>query len=79
MPPLQLKHYKAAWKKEQERLYIAFLHKHDIFPPSDENAPDREYSQEEIDEYKKMKALMRNMSEQTFFKPAGFIGAGGAA
>lgn len=35
---MRWKIYRAAWKKEQERLYIAFLHAQNIFPDSPQEA-----------------------------------------
>lgn len=69
----QLKHYRAAWKKEQARLFAAFCHQHNLLRPADSNAADRKYSDEEIREHLRMKQMMRGLNEKSFFRPAGMV------
>ena len=67
-------HYKAEWKKEQKKMFVAFIHRHRIFPPatSEKHAPSMTRSE--------MEDLLRRMGSfgsQDWKRPAEQLAMGG--
>lgn len=67
-----VEYYKAALKKEIDRLFVAFVQRHKLFSPLPSDGKDTSMSIEEIEQ---MVAMMRGLGEKTYFKPAGYLSA----
>jgi len=68
----QLPHYRDIWGKERTRLFAAFCHKHELLRPADLDAgelPDMK----QMEEYLRIKQMMRGLGEKTYFKPAALL------
>lgn len=63
---LAFEYYKRAFRKEGERLFVAFIHKHDLFPPRSDEQTATPMSRSEA---AKLAAMMAGLGEKTFQKP----------
>lgn len=63
-------YYKEALRKEEERLFQAFIHRHDLFPPSDGREPTAKMSKDEL---AKLMAMIQGLGESSFQKPLAMI------
>lgn len=61
-----IKHYRAAWEKEIETLYMAFLAKHRLFAPTDPEIRQEPSFDEE--EFLRVVNMMKGLSEKSFTK-----------
>ncbi len=69
----QLAYYRGIWKKELNRFFSAFCHKHKLLRPADPSAADGFPGKEEMQEYLLMKQMMRGLGEKTYFKPTALL------
>lgn len=69
----RLPYYRSIWKKELKRLFSAFCHKHNLLRPADPNATRSFPNEQEIQEYLRMKQMMRGLGEKAFFKPTALL------
>lgn len=65
-------YYKGTLKKEVERLFVAFVHKHRLFAAStdDDCKEDKPLN---LDELAQLLAMMQSLGEKSYLKPAGLL------
>jgi len=65
-------YYRETWKKETDRLFVAFVQQHKLYPPPTGEEKTSSMGREEIEQ---IMAMMRGLGEKSYFKPAAFLTA----
>ena len=68
-----VEYYKKALKAETDRLLVAFIQKHRLFPPINGKTCDSDPM--DIEELEQLLAMMRGLGEKSYFKPSGYLSA----